>query len=87
MYVTHDVTRLPVVLEKIIEAQGGLVPDFEMQHNGCSKRKRKLRDVAQAASRIYRPTHAAGCMSVSVGSRMKKRRLELRQRAEDMLGN
>ena len=49
--IVEDMSRLPLVLDKIIEHEGGLVPDFEMQHKGCSKRKRKGKD----ASRIYKP--------------------------------
>ena len=38
--IVEDVTRWPLVIEKIIEYKGGLVPDFSMAHDGCSKRKR-----------------------------------------------
>ena len=37
--IVEDVTRWPVVLRKIIEANGTFVPDLNMQHHGCSKRK------------------------------------------------
>jgi len=54
--IVKDMTRLSaVVLDKIIEADGGLVPDFEMQHGGCSKRKRNLKDLSAAAARSYVP--------------------------------
>jgi hypothetical protein len=55
--IVEDMTRLSaVILDKIIEAGGGLVPDFEMQHDGCSKRKRNLRDVSAGGCRVYVPT-------------------------------
>jgi hypothetical protein len=55
--IVEDMTRLSaVVLDKVIAAGGGLVPDFEMQHGGCSKRQRKLRDVSAGGCRIYVPT-------------------------------
>ena len=39
--IVEDVTRWPLVIDKIIEYKGGLVPDFAMCHDGCSKRKRR----------------------------------------------
>ena len=38
--IVEDITRWPIVLEKIIEHGGGTVPDLEVAHNGCSKRKK-----------------------------------------------
>ena len=58
------------------QGKGGLVPDFEMQHEGCSKRKRSARD--SAMPRSYRPTP-------EVEAAMKERRAELRVKAESML--
>jgi hypothetical protein len=57
--IVEDMTRLPLVLDKIIEAEGGLVPDFEMQHGGCSKRKRSLKGADSAALRSYQPSGRA----------------------------
>ena len=78
--IVEDMTRLPLVLDKIIEAKGGLVPDFEMQHGGCSKRKRSLKGADSAALRSYQP-------SAEVAAVAEKRRKELRQKAEEMSGN
>ena len=75
--IVEDMTRLPLVLDKIIEHQGGLVPDFEMQHNGCSKRKRSLKGAESAALRSYQP-------SPEVAAAMKKRRRVLHQKAKQM---
>ena len=50
--IVEDISRYPLVIDKIVEHKGGLVPDFEMQHAGCSKRKRK----ASGASRLYTPS-------------------------------
>ena len=68
---------LPLVLDKIIAAEGGLVPDFEMQHGGCSKRKRKLKGADSAALRSYQPSAAVAAVA-------EKRCKELRQQAEEM---
>ena len=78
--IVEDMTRLPLVLDKIIEAKGGLVPDFEMQHGGCSKRKRSLKGADSASLRSYQP-------SAEVAAVAKKRCKELRQKASEMCGN
>ena len=44
----EDISRYEYIQENIIAATGGLVQDFELQHKGCSKRKRK-----GGASRVY----------------------------------
>ena len=46
--IVEDISRYEYIQEKIIAAKGGLVQDFELQHKGCSKRKRK-----GGASRVY----------------------------------
>ena len=79
--IVEDMTRLSaVVLDKVIEAGGGLVPDFEMQHGGCSKRKRRLHDVSAGGCRIYTPTP-----EVAVAE--KKRCEQLRMKAKKWCGN
>ena len=75
--IVEDMTRLLLVLDKIIAAKGGLVPDFEMQHGGCSKRKRKLKGADSAALRSYQPSAAVAAVA-------EKRCKELRQQAEEM---
>ena len=59
------------------------MPDFEIQHEGCSKRKRKLRDVqtnpAADTREIYEP-------EPDVERAMKKRLKELRAKAKYMAG-
>lgn len=50
--IVEDMMRYPVVIDKIIEHQGGVVPDYKAQHTGCSKRKRKVTE----ASRLYVPS-------------------------------
>lgn len=47
--IVEDISRYPLVIDKVVEHNGGVVPDFNMQHQGCSKRKRK----ATEASRLY----------------------------------
>ena len=49
--IVEDVMRYPIVIQKIVEYKGGVVPDLCMQHEGCSKRKRK----ATEQSRMYSP--------------------------------
>ena len=68
-------TRYPVVIDKIIEHQGGVVPDYKAQHTGCSKRKRKVTE----ASRLYVP-------SPEVATIAAERRKLLREEAKSMLG-
>ena len=48
----EDVTRYPLVIDKIVEHKGGVVPDFQVQHKGCSKRKQK----STGDSRLYVPS-------------------------------
>ena len=50
--IVEDMSRYALVIDKIVEYKGGVVPDFAMQHAGCSKRKPKATD----ASRIYVPS-------------------------------
>lgn len=61
--IVEDVTCVPLVLDEIIEAEGGLVHDLEMRHGGCSKRKRSLKGADSAAPRSYQPSAAerGGC--------------------------
>ena len=47
--IVEDVTRWPIVLQKIIEADGTFVPDLLMQHHGCSKRKSGSKDPVSSA--------------------------------------
>ena len=68
-------TRYPIVIDKIVEHKGGVVPDFKAQHNGCSKRKRK----ATEGSRLYTP-------STEVAKIASGRRLELRAEAQRLCG-
>ena len=82
-------SRMPLVQEKEIEYKGGLVPDYEMQHGGCSKRKRSARDPggrtdvrgveAPVSRAVYEPTP-------EVARAMKKRCNELRAKAKRMAG-
>ena len=81
--IVEDVSRLPWVIDQIIAHEGGLVPDFECEHKGCSKRKRKApasgpQSHSVGASRAYHPPP-------EVAEAMKLKREELRLKAEDML--
>ena len=49
--IVEDVMRYPLVIDKIVAHKGGVVPDFCIQHAGCSRRKRKLIE----PSRMYEP--------------------------------
>ena len=33
--IVQDITRWAIVLDKIIEYEGGLVPDYDTNHEGC----------------------------------------------------
>ena len=46
--IVEDMSRYPLVIDKIVEHKGGVVPDFKMQHQGCSKRKRKVTEAAKS---------------------------------------
>ena len=70
----EDVTRYPLVIDKIVEYKGGVVPDFSVQHAGCSKRKRK----ATEPSRMYVPSPEVAALT---GERAK----ELRAKAREMI--
>ena len=63
--------RYPLVIDKIVEHKGGVVPDFVLQKEGCSKRKRKETD----PSRLY-------MASPEVATVAADRRKELRVQAE-----
>jgi hypothetical protein len=60
-------------LDKIVEHKGGLVPDFMIQHEGFSRRKRKKTD----PSRMYVPPPEVAAVAT-------ERRKVLRQQAADM---
>jgi len=71
----EDISRYPLVIDKIVEHKGGVVPDFKMQFEGCSKRKRKVTE----ASRIYSPTPEVATIAAT-------RHKALREEAERMTG-
>ena len=73
MRLVEDISRYPLVINKIVEHKGGVVPDFKMQHQGCSKRKRKDTE----ASRIYQP-------SPEIATIAAERRKVLREQAKSM---
>ena len=73
--IVEDISRYPLVIDKVVEHKGGVVPDFKMQHQGCSKRKRKVTE----ASRLYTP-------SPEVATIAAERRKALREEAKSMLG-
>ena len=63
-----------LVIDKIIEHKGGVVPDFCVQHAGCSKRKRK----AVEPSRMYVPPPEVATIVAELCK-------ELRSKAREML--
>ena len=63
-----------LALQKIVEAKGGVVPDFTVQHAGCSKRKRTV----TAPSGLYMP-------SPQVATVMSNRTKALRELAKSMV--
>ena len=71
--IVEDISRYPLIIDKIIEYKGGVVPDFAAQRNGCSKRKRK----ASEACRLYTP-------SAEVEALAATRRKQLRLKAQEM---
>ena len=81
--IVEDVTRYPLVIDKIIEHKGGVVPDFQMQHKGCSKRKRKVTQ----ASRLYTPSPEVATIAAERDAKHCARRLRAcLPREESMLG-
>lgn len=70
--IVEDMKRYKI--EKIIELKGGVVPDFGVQHAGCSRRKRKV----TAESRMYSPPPEVATI---VAEQCK----QLRAKAEGML--
>jgi hypothetical protein len=48
--IVRDISRFPLVVDKIIEYKGGVVPDHAYQAVGCSKQKRKVSGKAAAAA-------------------------------------
>ena len=85
--IVEDMTRLPLVLDKIIEAKGGLVPDFEIQHGGCSKRKRSLKGQGRSLKGADSASLWSYQPSAEVAAVAKRRCKELRQKASEMYGN
>ena len=73
--IVEDISRYPLVIDKIVEHKGGVVPDFKMQHQGCSKRKRKVTE----ASRLYAPSPEVATIAAA-------RQKALREEAKSMLG-
>lgn len=73
--IVEDISRYPLVIDKIVEHKGGVVPDFKMQHQGCSKRKRKVTE----ASRLYVPSPEVATIAAA-------RHNALRKEAKSMLG-
>eukprot|EP00310_Coccolithus_braarudii_P008982 CAMPEP_0183382040 /NCGR_PEP_ID=MMETSP0164_2-20130417/126743_1 /TAXON_ID=221442 /ORGANISM="Coccolithus pelagicus ssp braarudi, Strain PLY182g" /LENGTH=100 /DNA_ID=CAMNT_0025559651 /DNA_START=233 /DNA_END=536 /DNA_ORIENTATION=+ len=71
--IVEDVTRYPLVIDKIVKYKGGLVPDFAAQHEGCSRRERKATD----PSRMYVPTPEVATLA-------SERRKALREEAVSM---
>ena len=72
--IVEDVMRYPLAIDKAVEFKGGVVPDFFVQHNGCSKRKRKA---AEASRSVVLPPE--------VETVAKARQKELRERARELL--
>ena len=73
--IVEDMTRYPLIIDKIVEHKGGVVPDFVAQHAGCSRRKRK----ATEGSRLYTP-------STEVLQIRSERNLQLRAEAQRLCG-
>ena len=73
--IVEDVMRYPLAIDKRVEYKGGVVPDFCIQHNGSSKRKRKLTDPSRSV-----------VMPPEVATVAKARQSELRAKAREILG-
>ena len=64
--IVEDISRYPLVIDRIVECQGGVVPDHTAQHGGCSKHKRKdTKEGAVLASRVYRPSAEIQAITVA----------------------
>jgi hypothetical protein len=46
--IVEDVMRYPIAIDKCVEFKGGVVEDFFIQHNGCSKRKRTITEPSRS---------------------------------------
>ena len=78
--IVEDILRYPLVIDRIVECQGGVVPDHTAQHGGCSKHKRReTKEGAVLESRVYRP-------SAEVAAITEARCAELRGKAKAMAG-
>ena len=73
--IVEDISRYPTVIDRIVEAKGGVVADHTLRA-GCSQRKRKLTE----PSRCY-------VMSPQVATVAKDRSKQLHERAKEMCGN
>ena len=63
--IVEDISRYPLVVDKIVEHKGGVVPDFQMQHQGCS-------EPSTTSSPLHRPSVSSVCgrtPQTSVGAR------------------
>jgi hypothetical protein len=73
--IVEDISRYPIVIDRIVECQGGVVPDHTVHHGGCSRRKRReTTEGSMAASRVY-------CPSPAIASLTTTRNTELRTKA------
>ena len=78
--IVEDVSRYSLVIDRIVECQGFVVPDHTAQHGGCSKHKRReTKEGAALASRVYRP-------SAEIAAITEARCGELRGKAKALCG-
>ena len=55
--IVQDVSRYPLVIDKIVEFKGGVVPDNAVQHSGCSRHKRKASPGSERGAIVYEPVY------------------------------
>jgi hypothetical protein len=78
--IVEDISRYSLVIDRIVECQGSVVPDHTAQHGGCSKHKRReTKEGAALASRVYRP-------SAQVAAITEARCTELHRKAKALCG-
>ena len=54
--IVEDISRYPIVIDRIVECKGGVVEDHTVQREGCSRSKRReTKEAAKVMSRVYHP--------------------------------
>ena len=79
--IVEDIECYPLVIGKMFEHKGGVIPDWRMQHQGCSKRKRKVNE----PSLIYTPTPRVAEIARPHGPRQESLRQEAKRQSQSLM--